>query len=374
MTSHLFWRISGLMAAFFLALAAGGHYANTSGNSAELGERIPVIYCTDLFHPHDDPDDHFDLATIYAIPELDLKAIILDQGARQLERPGSIPVSQMNRITGRSVRFAIGLSEKLQGPADKALEQETRFQEGVELILKTLRESPSPVAIITVGSVRDVAAAFNRQPDLFRAKAARVMMFIGEASTDFMEYNVTVDPAAYVCLMRSGLPVYWVPCFDGGGGKNNGHASFWVAKHEDLLKDCAPEVLQFFIYALEKETAPALEFLTLTPDPEARARLLGGRRNLWCTAVFTSVSGRKMVLVGDRYLAVPQDNQTALKEHKLFGFSPVYVSISEEAKISYGNKQGAQKVMRFEVLDRENYARGMTSATAQLLSSLRAAP
>ncbi|HOY58865.1 MAG TPA: hypothetical protein PK640_12120, partial [Verrucomicrobiota bacterium] len=26
----------------------------------------PVLYSTDLFHPHDDPDDHFDLAVLYA--------------------------------------------------------------------------------------------------------------------------------------------------------------------------------------------------------------------------------------------------------------------------------------------------------------------
>ena len=31
--------------------------------------------------PHDDPDDHFDLACLYAIPEVDIKAVILDQGA-----------------------------------------------------------------------------------------------------------------------------------------------------------------------------------------------------------------------------------------------------------------------------------------------------
>ena len=33
---------------------------------------IPVIYSTDLMHPHVDPDDHFDLACLYAMPEADL--------------------------------------------------------------------------------------------------------------------------------------------------------------------------------------------------------------------------------------------------------------------------------------------------------------
>ena len=74
---------------------------------------VPVIYCTDLFHPHDDPDDHFDLATLFALPELEVKAILLDQGDKQLQRPGAIPLRQMMLMTGRQAPFAIGLGQKL---------------------------------------------------------------------------------------------------------------------------------------------------------------------------------------------------------------------------------------------------------------------
>ncbi len=105
-----------------------------------------------LFHPHDDPDDHFDLATIFAMPEVDLKGIVLDQGDKQLNRPGAIPVSQMNKITGRNAPTVLGLTEKLKTPTDKALDQRPEFQKGVEFILHTLRNSPSPVMITTVGS------------------------------------------------------------------------------------------------------------------------------------------------------------------------------------------------------------------------------
>jgi len=169
-----------------LTSLAGLSCAGEQVQSAEKAKPIPVIYCTDLFHPHDDPDDHFDLAMIYAIPELEIKAIILDQGRKQLTKPGRIPVSQINRITGRNVPVAIGLAEKLTGPEDKGLDQPEQFQTGVELLLKTVRESPIPLNIITVGSVRDLAAAFNREPELFREKVARVMSFIGEASTPFL--------------------------------------------------------------------------------------------------------------------------------------------------------------------------------------------
>jgi 3-polyprenyl-4-hydroxybenzoate decarboxylase len=40
------------------------------------------------------------------------------------------------------------------------------------LLLKTLRESPVPVTIVTFGSRRAITVAFNREPSLFRAKVA----------------------------------------------------------------------------------------------------------------------------------------------------------------------------------------------------------
>ena len=33
--------------------------------------KIPLIYCTDLFHPPEDPDDWFDLATVFSMDEFD---------------------------------------------------------------------------------------------------------------------------------------------------------------------------------------------------------------------------------------------------------------------------------------------------------------
>ncbi|MCI0408006.1 MAG: hypothetical protein L0191_05475, partial [Acidobacteria bacterium] len=66
---------------FFVLMTISGAYSQSSTDGASS---IPVIYTTDLFHPHDDPDDHFDLATIFAMPELDLKGIVLDQGDKQL--------------------------------------------------------------------------------------------------------------------------------------------------------------------------------------------------------------------------------------------------------------------------------------------------
>ena len=354
------------------AALCGGGLALASAATAT--GRVPVIYCTDLFHPHDDPDDHFDLAAIYAMPEFDLKGIVLDQGRKQLERPGRVPVSQMNKIAGRSVPAVIGLGDPLKTPDDKALDQPPQFQAGVEFILQTLRASARPVCIATLGSVRDVVGAFNREPALFHTNVAMILAFIGEASDPkFQEYNVGLDPQAFIGLMRSGLPVYWVPCFDGGLWQNQGHASFWRARHQALLAGAAPEVIRFFIYALEKETAEPLAFLSRPTAPERQARLFVGTRNLWCTAVLGVMSGREVIFGGRTWAAaLPSNSQSAPAAGRtsLFGFAEAKISVSDVGLVSSGKGPGLHKVKRFEVRDRAQYEPGMTQATAALLSTL----
>jgi hypothetical protein len=316
---------------------------------------LPLIHCTDLFHPHGDPDDHFDLATLYGMPGIDLKAVILDQGRLQAKQPGTIPVSQLNRITGRTVPAATGLADKLRTPTDTGLDQPAEFQQGVALILSTLRQSPRRVAITAVGSMRDATAAFNREPDLFRRKVDKLVIFIGEASdSKFTEHNVSLDPQAYVGLMRSGLPLYWVPCFDGGLWQNRGHASFWQAKHADLLRHAQPALLQYFIYALEKETADPIAFLSTPVDPGRKERLLAGVRNLWGAAVF-------------EYLVAP--DKTAAQ----FGFAEIAVSMGDDAVVHYGPAKGSKRVWRFEVRDLASYPAQMTAATAGFLARIGAA-
>jgi len=342
--------------------------------------KVPVIYCTDLFHPHVDPDDHFDLATVYALPEVDLKGIVLDQGDKQLARPGRIPVSQLNHLTGRAIPTAIGLSRQLRSPADQALDVPDEFQGGVRMILRVLRESPVPVKMIAVGSVRDVVAAFNREPELFRLKVDQLLVFIGEASDPkYREYNVDLDPQAYVGLMRSGLPVYWVPCFDGGLWQNRGHASFWKAKHEDLLRRASPALTQYFIYALEHERSDPIKFLSLPVNPERRAKLWAGERNLWCTAIFGTVSGRRILFDSGRLVYLNPIAQTnALPPEaagtELFRFSAVDVQISDDAVVQYTSGPGSHKIMRFEIVDPAHYAAAMTQATAELLNLLAVNP
>ena len=85
--------------------------------------RVPLIDCTDLYHPHQDPGDNVDLVAAYALPEVDLKAVILDvtqqyrtEGGRR--DAGFIPVLQLNSIFNRNVPCGVTPYAKMKSPGD----------------------------------------------------------------------------------------------------------------------------------------------------------------------------------------------------------------------------------------------------------------
>ena len=360
-------KIAAILILFILPL--NNIYADTSVHE----KRVPVIYCTDLFHPHDDPDDHFDIACLYAIKEIEIKAIILDQGQKQKNKPGSVPISQLNHITRRNIPHAIGLSDELKFPEDKGLWQAKEYQDGVDLVLKTLKTSKGPVSIISVGSLRDIAAGYNRSPNLFKAKVDRLFIFIGEASKKgHIEYNVGLDKNAYIRIMNSGLPIYWVPCFDGGLWQNNGRASYWKASHKDLLGRVSNRVMNYFIYALlKKNEKNPIQYLDNEINIDDRNKVLSMNRNLWCTAIFAHIAGRRFVRRGNEFISIPMSASYS-KEQVIrpFTFEEVSVFVDEKANFFYEHTNKAVKIKQFHILTPDTYAEVMTSVTAQLLLHL----
>src|SRR5215467_12398342 len=88
---------------------------------AQTGSKKPVIVITDLYHPYQDPGDNLDLIMGYALPQVDLKAIILDitdafrkdtadhptlwKDPRGPREAGIVPISQLNYIFDRQVPY-----------------------------------------------------------------------------------------------------------------------------------------------------------------------------------------------------------------------------------------------------------------------------
>ena len=320
-----------------------------SGSAASFGgeaEKVPILYSTDLHHPHMDPDDHFDLATLFAMPEFDVRGIVLDCGEHQQEAPGEIPVSQILHLTRRKVPYAIGLAKPLRSAADDGRDQPGQFQPGVGLILDALRASPEKLTVFTTGSLRDVAAAFNREPELLRRKIARLYINIGNPTIDKenrrYEYNVNLDRHAYLCIMQSGLPIYWCPCFDGTIWERGLHGTYWKFDQQSVLETAPAGLQNWFVFALNKpKGVDSIEYLSAPQDPAARARVWKMSRNMWCTAPFLHAAGRRVYLQskGD-YVALPplEARQSGLSESQVnvYDFVPMKVTVTSDSEGTIG--------------------------------------
>jgi inosine-uridine nucleoside N-ribohydrolase len=205
MKNHkLTWGIYDIVLLMGLLLLVGA----ATGRAQDGGPSYPVVYSTDLYYTIDDIDDHFDAATLLKSPEVDLKGIILDN--HHYPSDGEKVLEKLLNLTGRTVPVVKGLGQfEMRSLEDKGLYVDD--QGGVDLILKTLRESGRKVALIAVGSMTDFAVAYLRDPELCRSKIDAVYVVAGSAESPVQDYNVMLDPKAFVVLMRSNLPIVWVP-------------------------------------------------------------------------------------------------------------------------------------------------------------------
>jgi hypothetical protein len=289
-----------------------------------------------------DPDDHFDLATLFSMPEFDVRGIVLDCGAHQQEAPGEIPVRQILHLTGQNAPYAIGLAKPLRSPADDGRDQPAQFQRAIRLILDALRESPEKLTVFTTGSLRDVAAAFNREPELLRRKIGRLYVNIGNPATGKEsrrnEYNVNLDRHAYVSIMQSGLPIYWCPCFHGTIWERGLHGTYWKFDQRRVLETASQGLQNWFIFALTKpKDADPIAFLSTPQDPAARAEVWKMPRNMWCTAPFLHAAGRRVYSRddGDYVALIPHEaRQSGLSESEVdvFDFVPMKVAVKGDSE------------------------------------------
>ncbi len=320
--------------------------SNFSVESAESNRSVPILYTTDLYHPHEDPDDHFDLATLFAMPEFDIRAIVIDRGEGGANRAGIVPLKQMFHITGRKVPYALGLTGNLYSDEDTARGEFMGEQAGVELILNTLRETREPITIFTTGSLRDMAAAYNREPDLFRKNVSRFYMNAGHSSGR-EEWNVKLDPHAFVRILRSDLPIYWEPCFG-----DRGYSSYWNFVHGEVLESCPLPLQNYFVYALTKADPfqrDPIQSLSRPIPEDVKERIWKMKRNMWCTGAFLHAAGRP---------------------HPTFQFKKVPVTIKGDSVTEISQNGGTLEINTFYREDAEAYSEAMCEALKEILKKV----
>jgi inosine-uridine nucleoside N-ribohydrolase len=165
----------------------------------------PVIYSTDLYYSFIMDND---AAVLLKSPELDIKGIILDNHTYPSD--GEKVLEKLMLYADRCVPYVKGLGKfEMRSATDQGLYAAN--QEGVELILKTLKESKQKVSLIAVGSLTDFAVALQRDPKLLSEMVSVVYVVAGTMESRFQDWNVKLDPTAFVTMMRSKLPIIWVP-------------------------------------------------------------------------------------------------------------------------------------------------------------------
>jgi len=313
-------------------------------------KKIPVINTTDLYFPAQDFGDNFDIITAYGLEEIDLRAVIFDvtQDYR-LERGvgrdmGIIPITQLNYIFDRTVPAAPSPFIAMRSTTDKMKDIPEFQQAGVELLLKTLRESKEKVDITVFGSARTVAVAFNRDPDLLREKVNLIHLSIGTSAPVQIEWNVALDPHAFVAVLQSGLPIALYPCgagnLDGfmglaafGYDSNNG---YWELTNLNFIPKMDPPIRRYLEFAFSQSNRSDFLRAMETDDSSFDSDNWNRMHRVWETCVWICMTDRVLVRRGDgSYRILRRDEIDPADRILLNELRPCVLEVQETGLFTY---------------------------------------
>lgn len=294
-------------------------------------DSIPVVVITDLYYPGQDVGDNFDILTPYALEQVDLKAVVFDVSEHfrkiqpdnaVLRDPGFIPVTQLNYLFDCDVPCGCSPFEPLTSPEDAKYDVPDFQQKGIELLISVLENSDKPVHIVSTGSLRPLAVAYNRRPELLCSdKVAAVHICAGSSSDEFMEWNIALDTLAAARVLRSDMRMDIYPCATEYGPFDKGfNNSFWALWNLDWILDMPDMRLSnYLVYNLlsVSDRPDYLNYLEM-PLPQKDVENIkarredywygsGGRHYVWETAVWQMVTGLRLVEHRDgQYEIVPE--------------------------------------------------------------------
>ncbi len=396
--------MAGTMAAATV-LSRPGVARPLSSSASDVSSQISktaVIDVTDLYQPYQDPGDNFDLVHAYALPEIDLRAVIIDvtapfrlpvandpllwhdpNGPRE---PGIVPVTQLNAIFDRSIQFAVSPYTAMLSMNDD-LRSAPRFQQaGIELLIDTLKASQDRVDILSFGSCRAIAAALNREPALLREKVRRIHISAGTASTNYEfgasqehntipggEWNVALDLQAFRRLMTSDLPIGLYPCATVDGAFAYGvHNTYWNLPNRHFIRNLDSRLRNYLLFALGRQVRP--DFLRCLDEPMDEG-LADGKLNethhVWETAVWLEVSQRKVIQREGKW-SISSASEVKTGDRILTSeLSRCHLKVREDGRIAFSLTDEMSNISIFTRSDPEEYQAAMREAWPAWWQSVR---
>ena len=182
---------------------------------------LPIILDCDPGH-----DDAIAMVLALASPELDVKAITASAGNQTPDKTLRNVLRMLTLLGRQDIPVAGGARKPLMreliiaenvhgesgldGPALPEPDFTPQACTAVELMAKTLRESPQPVTIVATGPQTNVALLLNSHPEL-HDKIARIVLMGGAMVLGnwqpAAEFNIYVDPEAAEIVFQSGIPI-----------------------------------------------------------------------------------------------------------------------------------------------------------------------
>jgi hypothetical protein len=389
---------------FLTSLAIGGFAAGTNTSIASTadapgGTSVPMLHSTDLYRPHDDPDDHWDLACVFALAhagKVNLQVMIdypqlTNNPDFNAANPDVMGVAQMNYLTSQAVPTTIGLQHPMRSRHDTMPKATLLEDSGVRALLRLLRKSPRPVVINVVGSCLSVAVAGMREPGLFSEKCAAIYLNAGTGSPDrtkaaVFEWNVSLMPSAYAAMFDLHCPVYWMPCFEEMPRPNHpedligkAYGTHYSFLQSEILPHLSLGMKNYFAWMyktggihwksqkLPDPGLPGCDWLRylLSPNDETLlARESALFRSCWCTAGFFHATGQTVTREG-RIIPLTDGGADAV-----FTFEPVQVQCSDSGVTEWTKDPSSRDRFIFRVLDPERYPAAMTVAMRSLLQTI----
>jgi inosine-uridine nucleoside N-ribohydrolase/predicted ester cyclase len=239
------------------------------GIASAQESRTPVIVDTDMA-----TDDWFALLYLLQHPDADVLAITVT-GAGEATCPiGAENALDLLTLTGDiRVPVACGQNEPLEG--EHVFPQEWRDdvdrmsrislpdnpiaadeRGAVALLIETLNAASSPVTVVTLGPLTNVAQALTAAPEI-GPNIARIVIMGGAVDVPgnvqpaisdnaYAEWNIYVDPLALDIVLKSGVPITLV------GLDATNQVPVTTAFYRALGRDRATTAANFVFEALEK--------------------------------------------------------------------------------------------------------------------------
>jgi pyrimidine-specific ribonucleoside hydrolase len=198
--------------------------------TVETPGRVTVIVDTDA-----GTDDLIALAYLFEREDVQIDLVVAVNGLAHAEA-GARNVARLVRAANRRVPVAVGETQPLDGraafPDDWRAAAETLpgvtlpdvrrppRPDGVSALIERLRNSQTPIRLLALGPLTDIAAVVQRD----RRAAANIADIVimggaidvagnapATASAPVAEWNIYVDPVAAGIVFRSGIPITLVP-------------------------------------------------------------------------------------------------------------------------------------------------------------------